>query len=148
MINYNFAALREERLTEIKSTIVTKSKFTELISQMSKSISENGINAEELIPNLKELRKFAIADQNPRLTKALRFTYEHLEAYNGFFIAQPEDEILNEEGEVIAVTATEDADHTGSLLYFLSIIQDAHNKMNAEEIKEYIMALKAYAEEN
>ncbi len=123
-------------------------KAQALIEKMQKSISENGINVEELVADFKELRTFAVAEQIPRLAKAIRLTFEHLEEYEGFYIPEPEDEMVDEEGEVIGVIEAGAEHDTDSLLYLISIMSDAHNKMNYAELKEYNLALKAYAEEN
>lgn len=123
-------------------------KAQELIAKMQKSVEDNGIQVEELVADLQALRNFSIAEKLPRLTKAIRLTYEHIGEYEGFFIPQPEDEMVDEEGEVIGVIEASSETDTDSLLYLLSIMQDAENKMNAEELKEYNEALKEYAEEN
>ena len=123
-------------------------KAQELIAKMQKSVEDNGIQVEELVADLQALRNFSIAEKLPRLTKAIRLTYEHIGEYEGFFIPQPEDEMVDEEGEVIGVIEAASETDTDSLLYLFSIMQDAENKMNAEELKEYNEALKEYAEEN
>ena len=123
-------------------------KAQDLIQKMQKSISDNGINVEELVKDFTELRTFAVAEKIPRLAKAIRLTFEHIEEYEGFFIPEPEDEMVDEEGEVIGVIEAPTETDTDSLLYLLSIMSDAHNKMNHEELKEYNVALKEYAEEN
>ena len=123
-------------------------KAQELIAKMQKSVEDNGIQVEELVADLQVLRNFSIAEKLPRLTKAIRLTYEHIGEYEGFFIPQPEDEMVDEEGEVIGVIEASSETDTDSLLYLFSIMQDAENKMNAEELKEYNDALKEYAEEN
>ncbi len=123
-------------------------KAQELINKMQQSITDNGINVEQLVSDFKTLREFAIAEQIPRLVKCIRLTNEHLEEYEGFFIPQPEDELVDEEGEVIGVVEAANDSDDESLHYLLSIMSDAHNKMNYEELKEYNLALKDYAENN
>lgn len=123
-------------------------KAQELIQKMQKGISENGINVEELVKDFTILRTFAVAEKIPRLAKATRLTFEHLEEYQGFFIPQPEDEMIDEDGEVIGVIEAATETDTDSLLYLLSIMSDAHNKMNHEDLGEYNKAMKDYAEEN
>ncbi|MFT4754434.1 MAG: hypothetical protein ACI85Q_001993 [Salibacteraceae bacterium] len=123
-------------------------KAQDLIGKMQKSISENGINVEELVKDLTELRTYAVAETIPRLAKGIRLTFEHIGEYKGFFIPEPEDEMVDEEGEVIGVVEAASETDTDSLLYLLSIMSDASNKMNYEELKEYNVALKAYAENN
>ncbi|UTW66237.1 hypothetical protein KFE94_16535 [bacterium SCSIO 12643] len=123
-------------------------KAQDLIQKMQQSISDNGIVIEEMVNDLKELRTYAVAEKIPRLAKAIRLTYEHIEEYEGFFIPQPEDEMVDEDGEVIGVIEAANETDTDSLVYLLSIMSDAHNKMNHAELKEYNLALKDYAENN
>ena len=123
-------------------------KAQELISKIQKSITDNGINVEELVKDFTELRTYAVAEKIPRLAKAIRLTFEHIGEYEGFFIPIPEDEMVDEEGEVIGVVEASSEDDADSLHYLLSIMSDAHNKMNHEELGEYNVALKQYAEDN
>lgn len=125
-----------------------KEQALQIIDKMQASINDNGINVEELVADFKEVRKFAIADENPRLVKCIRLTYEHLEEYGNFYIAQPEDEIIDEEGEVTGVIENENTEEKDSLMYLLDIMREARNKANAEELREYVVALKEYAENN
>ena len=115
---------------------------------MQNSITENGINAEELVTSLTELRTYAVAEKMPRLAKGIRLTFEHIAEYKGFFVPVPEDEMIDEEGEVIGTVEAATETDTDSLLYLLSIMSDANNKMNYEELKEYNIALKDYADNN
>ena len=128
--------------------IVVNKKAQELIQKMQKGIAANGINVEELVKDFTELRTYAVAEKIPRLAKSIRLTFEHIGEYEGFFIPEPEDEMIDEDGEVIGVIEAPTETDTDSLVYLLSIMSDAHNKMNHEELKEYNVALKAYAEEN
>lgn len=123
-------------------------KAQDLINKMQKSITDNGVNVDELVKNFTELRTFAVAEKIPRLAKAIRLTFEHIGEYKGFFIPQPEDEMVDEEGEVIGVVEVANDNDAESLHYLLDIMSDANNKMNYEELKEYNVALKAYAEDN
>jgi len=127
---------------------VVNKKAQELISKIQKSITDNGINVEELVKDFTELRTYAVAEKIPRLAKAIRLTFEHIGEYEGFFIPIPEDEMVDEEGEVIGVVEASSEDDADSLHYLLSIMSDAHNKMNHEELGEYNVALKQYAEDN
>jgi hypothetical protein len=127
---------------------VVNKKAQDLIKKMQQSITDNGIKVEELINEFKELRTYAVAEKIPRLAKAIRLTFEHIEEFQGFFIPQPEDEMVDEEGEVIGVIEASSETDTDSLIYLLSIMSDANNKMNHSELKEYNIALKDYAENN
>jgi hypothetical protein len=127
---------------------VVNKKAQTLIAKMQKSISDNGINVDELVADFKELRTFAVAEKLPRLAKGIRLSFEHIEEYKGFFIPIPEDEMVDEEGEVIGVVEVANDNDAESLHYLLDIMSDVHNKMNHEELGEYNVALKQYAEDN
>ena len=106
----------------------------------------NGIITNTLVDDLKELRPFAVDEQNPLLAKVIRLTYEHLEAYQTFDIPIPEDEPL--EGFEDANEGTSTVDPQESLDYLLSLMAEPNNKVNALELREYSNNLMAYAEEN
>jgi hypothetical protein len=113
----------------------------QLIAKIQKDLIDNGIQIDSLIEQLKELRKFSIADEDPTMTKVLRLTYEHLEDYETFHIPIPDDEY---EGEIVeAPNATEAVE---SLNYMLSLMADRTNKVNIQELKEYRDALLDYDE--
>lgn len=130
-----------------------------VINKLQQDIIKNGINAETISEDLKKIRPFALSEELPRLVRAMRMTYEHLDEYEGFFIGMPEDVAFDEEedGEEeddaqveIEMSDVED-DPEGqkdSLNYLLSLMTDSTNSGNAEEILLYINAMKDYAEEN
>lgn len=102
----------------------------------------NGIITNTIVEDLKELRKFVVEENIPLLAKVTRLAYEHIEENDGFEIAIPDDEPL-EEGE--EETSTEDSEEiTGqeSLEYMLSLMADHSNKLNESELREYVKALK------
>jgi hypothetical protein len=127
---------------------VENKKALKLIEKIQKDISEKGIEIDQLVSDLLELRTYAIDEKIPRLAKCLRLTCEHLNEYEGFFIPQPDDELVDEDGEVIGIIESANDSDVNSLLYLLSIMRDPHNKINHEEIGEYVAALKEYAAEN
>lgn len=107
----------------------------------------------KLVEDLKELRKFAVEEKDPVLVKLIRLTYEHIEEYEGFFITIPEDDILDENGKVIANPDKRDIHddynmQIESLEYLLSLLEDSKNKNNKEEILDYRSRLIKYADEN
>jgi len=123
-----------------------------LINRIQKNIIDKKITLEELINDLKMVRQFALQEKNPTLTKVLRLTYEHLEEYEGFNIAIPSDEQIDElDGEEVSVeNEIEDSQAKGveSLIYLLSLMMNSKNKTNITEIKEYRDALMEFAENN
>lgn len=104
----------------------------------------NGIITNTLIEDLKQLRTLVVEEGNPLLAKVLRLTFEHVENYQEFNIATPDDEPMEEDGEV------ENDEVTGqeSLDYLLSLMADPTNKVNEIELREYVKAFIEYAEEN
>lgn len=104
----------------------------------------NGIITNTLIEDLKQLRTLVVEEGNPLLAKVLRLTFEHVENYKEFNIAIPDDEPMEENGEVLndEITGQE------SLDYLLSLTADPTNKVNEIELREYVKAFIEYAEEN
>lgn len=84
---------------------------------------KSGFAGTELIDALKELREVFKAAGDPTLTKVTRLTYEHIQANEDFNI-----DIFEEDREGTDETSFE---------YFLSLLKDADNKFNREEIQEY-----------
>lgn len=105
----------------------------------------NGIIVNTIVEDLKELRPYAVEDENPLLAKVIRLTYEHIETYQTFDIPIPEDEPLDEMEEA---SASPDVNPEESLDYLLSLMSDATIKNNEMDLREYSSALQEYAEEN
>lgn len=121
-------------------------KAQKLLNKIQRDLMRNGIILNTIVDDLKNLRPFAVEEENPLLAKVIRLTYEHLETYETFDIGIPEDEpIEGFEEEEIQDTAAEPQE---SLNYLLSLMADAKNKINVLELREYSSALMAYAEEN
>ncbi len=115
-----------------------------LINKILLDLFKNGFNAENLITNLKKLRIYALEQQNPVLTKAIRLTYEHLEKNNAFLIAIPDDEPLEDGTEVITEDTSGIENNIESLEYLLSIFTDLENKNNMLDLREYNKAFIAF----
>lgn len=105
----------------------------------------NGIIINTIVEDLKELRPYAVEDENPLLAKVIRLTYEHIENFQNFNIPIPEDEPLDENEEV---SASSEFDPKESLDYLLSIMLDTTIKNNQMDLREYSIDLQNYAEEN
>lgn len=104
----------------------------------------NGIITNTIIEDLKELRKLVVEENIPLLAKVIRLTYEHIEETETFEIPIPDEEPLDDEEEV----ETEEVTGQESLEYMLSLMADHSNKLNEEELREYVKALKEYAGED
>lgn len=121
-------------------------KAQQLLNKIQRDLMRNGLIINTLVGDLKELRGIIVDEEaNPLLAKVLRLTFEHIEEYDGFNIAIPDDEPMEDGDELPENTA-----ETGqeSLDYLLSLIADPENKVNKIELREYVNALNAYAEEN
>ncbi|HET8753740.1 MAG TPA: hypothetical protein VFM59_05200 [Salinimicrobium sp.] len=121
-------------------------KAQKLLNKIQRDLMKNGIVAENIVGDLKELRPYAVEENNPLLAKVIRLTYEHLETYGTFDIPIPQDEPIEgfEEEEI----DDSETDPKESLDYLLSLISESQNKINELELREYNNALIAYAEEN
>lgn len=113
-----------------------------LIKLIQSDLVTNGLVVDQIVPNLKKLREYALLEEVPTLVKAIRLTYEHIENNNGFFIAIPNDEPIEE------LESTEDAsvqvqNDIESLQYLLSLFKDSTNKHNLSDLKEYNAKLLA-----
>lgn len=115
----------------MKSAAANK-KLDEVISKVEKK----GLEASKLIDDLKELREYALKEQDPLVTKVLRLTYEFLGENQSFDIQAQFEE--DEEGNEYPIEI-EDKDN---LLYLLNLLKNAEHKINREEIKDYRTALK------
>jgi len=99
-------------------------------------VEKEGILAAGLIEELKELREFALKEQDPLITKVIRLSYEYLTENESFDVQAQYDE--DEDGSEFPIEI-EDQDN---LLYLLNLLKNADHKINREEIKDYRTALK------
>ena len=117
--------------------------------------------------NFKKFRE-SLSEQNlPRLKKSIRLAYEHLEEHQDFNIPIPEDksieeveeteegeektedveneEVENSEETVVAVEVKMDiTSKLESLNYLVSLMEDSTHKLNASELKDFILLFEAY----
>ncbi|XOV66595.1 MAG: hypothetical protein ACFHU9_13295 [Fluviicola sp.] len=100
------------------------------------NVEKNGLSAENLIDDLKELREYALKEQDPLVTKVLRLSYEYLGENNAFDI-QAQFEEDEEENEYPI-----DIEDVENFLYLMNLLKNADHKINREEIKDYRTALK------
>ncbi len=100
------------------------------------NVEKDGLSAKNLIEDLKELRAFALKEQDPLVTKVLRLSYEYLGENNSFDVQAQYEEDEEENEYPIEI---EDVDN---FLYLLNLLKNADHKINREEIKDYRAALK------
>jgi len=115
-----------------------------LINKIQLDLFKNGFDAEKLVADLKKLREYSLEEQNPVLTKALRLTYEHIEANGAFLIPIPDDEPIDEDTEVISDSDLGNENNIESLEYLISLFSDLKNKNNLLDLKEYNKAFLAF----
>ena len=115
----------------MKSAAANK-KLDEIIAKVEKK----GLEAPQLIDDLKELREFALKEQDPLVTKVLRLTYEFLGENSSFDVQAQFDE--DEEGNEYPI----EIEDNENLLYLLNLLKNADHKINREEIKDFRTALK------
>lgn len=106
------------------------------LEQIIANVEKKGLEAPQLIEDLKELRGMALLEQDPLVVKSLRLTYEFLQENECFDVEAQYEE--DEEGNEYPIEI-EDKDN---LLYFLNLLKNAEHKINREEIKDYRSALK------
>ena len=115
-----------------------------LINKIQLDLFKKGFEAETLIADLKKLREYSLEEQNPVLTKALRLTYEHLEANGAFLIPIPDDEPVDEETELVTDSETSSENNMESLEYLISLFSDLTKKNNLLDLREYNKAFLAF----
>lgn len=120
-------------------------KAQKLLNKIQRDLIRNGIITNTLIADLKELRTHVVEEGDPLLAKTIRLTYEHLETYQDFNIAIPDDEPI-EDSEI--EVQNDEVRGKESLDYLLSLMADTSNKINELELREYIDAFNSYSEEN
>lgn len=128
-------------------------KAQKLLNKIQRDLMRNGIITNTIVEDLKELRKLVVEENIPLLAKVTRLTYEHIAENDDFLIAIPDDEPveLDENGEPIEVEDSEPAEEIigqESLEYMLSLMAEHSNKLNEDELREYVKALKEEAGED
>jgi hypothetical protein len=101
-----------------------------------KKVEKDGVAASKLVEDLKELREYALKEQDPLVTKVLRLSYEYLTENSAFGVQAQYEEDEEENEYPIEIEDNE------NLLYLLNLLKNADHKINREEIKDYRTALK------
>lgn len=116
------------------------SKAIMILNKLISDVESNGIITNTVVADLKELRPYTIAEQLPLLAKATRLSAEHIEAHGTFDLPIPQDEPVDEDDVVEAITS----EPKESLHYFFSLIKNIDKKANEDELREYVKALNEY----
>jgi hypothetical protein len=101
-----------------------------------KMVEKEGVHAPKLIDELKALRAKALEEKDPLVVKVLRLTYEYLGENESFGVEGQFEE--DEEGNEYPLEIEEKE----NLLYLLSLLKNAEQKVNREELKDYRDAMK------
>lgn len=104
-------------------------KANSILEKVIKSVEKDGIVAENIIAPLQEAREFALKENDPLVTRALRLAWQHLEANDSFAIDLAEDI----------------EDETENFIYFLSLCVRCENEINRTELREMTNNLQAVA---
>ncbi|WP_044399294.1 hypothetical protein [Lacinutrix sp. Hel_I_90] len=116
-------------------------KAIKSIDKILKNLDDTGINTDTLIDDIKELRTYALEEEQPLVVKVLRYTYEHIEKHKSFLIPLLDDEAIDEEN---ATAENEAASPVESLKYLIALTGNLKNKGNISDLKEYKALLIAY----
>ncbi len=111
---------------------IANKKLDEIIAKVEKK----GLEASGLVDDLKELRSYALKEQDPLVTKVLRLTYEFLTENDCFDVQAQFEE--DDEGNEYPI----EIEDNENILYLLNLLKNADHKINREEIKDYRTALK------
>ena len=106
------------------------------LDSIIKNVEKDGLKANNLVDDLKELREYALKENDPLVTKVLRLSYEFLLENNSFSVQAQYEEDEEENEYPIEIEDNE------NFLYLLNLLKNADHKINREEIKDYRTALK------
>ncbi|HET8855451.1 MAG TPA: hypothetical protein VFM60_05975 [Salinimicrobium sp.] len=120
-------------------------KAQKLLNKIQRDVLKNGIVPNNIVEDLKELRTYAVEENNPLLAKVIRLTFEHIEANETFDIGIPEDEPVD--GFEEEAGADTESTPEESLDYLLSLMADPKNRINELELREYCRSLRESEEE-
>lgn len=125
----------------------------DLIEKIKDGVAKKGIVTDNLVKDLKELRPYAIEEEDPTLTKVIRLTYEHLTEHGTFNIPIPEDDEF-EDGEfentdqLVRERPNIEEDFEAkreSLDYLLALMKNCDtNQSNREDLIAYRNMLMEY----
>ena len=132
-------------------------KAQQKVDSIIEDVTKNGIIAENMIKELKELREIARVEQDPLVIKTLRLVYTYIEDEGSFDLnlleeeeieeleeedeagidAEAKEEEEEEEEEIYEFSTVEDFEEKReNFLYFLSLIKESENEYNRKELKK------------
>lgn len=99
------------------------SEANEKLKKLIASIEKGGIQPEKNIPEIQAIREYALKENDPLVTRALRLAWQHLESKGTF-----ELNFLLEEDE--------NATAEDNLVYMLNLCLKSENTYNRDELRE------------
>ena len=113
----------------IFAVIMRTEKANALIEKAITIVEKDGIVADKIISLLQDAREFALKEEDPLVSRALRLAWQHLEANDSFAIDLAEDI----------------EDETENFIYFLSLCAKCENEINRTELREMTNNMQASA---
>lgn len=131
-------------------------KAQQKVDSIIQDVTKNGIIAENMIKELKDLREIVRVEQDPLVIKTLRLVYTYIEDEGSFDLNLLEEEEIEEieeeeedgtdaeaqeeeeeEEEIYEFSRVEDFEEKReNFLYFLSLIKESENEYNRKELKK------------
>ncbi len=93
-----------------------------LIEKIQKEAQKNGFT-EKLVKELKNLRPYALEEEDPLITRSVRLVYEFIESMENFDIPLPEEAEIEGDGPEV-------------FDYLCGLWIKSENKYNRDEIRE------------
>lgn len=112
------------------------------LDQLIADIEKNGIQPEKNIEAIQKIREYALKENDPLVTRALRMAWQHLEANESFSLNYLREAEEIEEGEE---PEYENATPEENLLYLLSLCRKSENTYNRDELRAMTNRLQEIA---
>ncbi|MGB0837610.1 MAG: hypothetical protein ACPGRE_05870 [Flavobacteriaceae bacterium] len=124
----------------------------DLVAKIRKQVISEGVASEAVLESLKKMRTYSIQDENPKLTKTIRLTCEHLEENGAFLIPFLEDEEI-EVSEAVSEDLEEPIEaeieekeavtenQADSFEFLLSLMSDYKRASSVADLEAYKQAL-------
>ena len=109
--------------------IMQSKEANDILAKIQKSVDKSGIDADSMISQLQKAREYALKENDPLLTRALRLAWQHLEANGGFEISYLEEAETQEE----------------NFSYMLALMQKSDNTYNRDELREMTNLMQSEA---
>jgi len=91
-----------------------------ILDGIVEQVEKSAIKSDKLIPLIQKAREYALKENDPLVTRALRLLWQHLESHEGFELAFFEEAESQEE----------------NLSYFISLCRKSDNQYNRDELRE------------